>query len=540
MKLKKVLCGILALSLSATMLVGCGKKDGSGSSNYQMKMEAGEGTKITKDVFEPTMLLQGYDFDSMSVFQEAFKYTNVKPKAYIAVTADAGTAFDTMLTSSEGMADISVASVSKINTAAVEGAFIPLDSLIDEYAPNIKAYFEQYPEYKAACLASDGKLYVIPTTYDTIASEGFFIRKDWLEKLNLEVPTTVDEYYNVLKAFKTQDPNGNGKADEIPFFQRGKTWNSLTQLWGAYPRWYVDENNKVHYGWTEDAMKTAMENIVKWNKEGLIDPELATRQNAREDLLGNNLGGSTHDWFSSTGSFTKTVKESHKGEAWAENFDFSAIMPPADSNGDVKEIYSRPLMRGSGWAISSSNEYVVETIKYFDWWFTEQGKLSYWYGAEGKEYTKDADGNVTFTDLVMDSKNGVPMYMRDIGQLEQGAPMSMKAEMAGMTEGAKEGFAMYESEVDIKAQFPTFTYTAEEIAERDPLATAVTTFVEETTAKWFAGDTELNDAAWDAYISKAKELGVDRLIEIHQQAYDRFVSAGGGLDDPKKNTTAIN
>lgn len=547
MKIKRILTGLLALAMSATMLTGCGGSgsgeavsyaEGADLATVEMAMEAGEDGKVTKEVFEPTLLLGGYDYETMSVFQEAFKYTNVKPKAFIAATADANQQLDLMLADGSDMADIVVATITKINDASLEGAFVPLDTLIDRFAPNIKAYFEEFPAHKAQSLAGDGNLYVIPTTYDTIASEGFFIRTDWLDKLGLEVPKTVEEYHQALLAFKNQDPNENGKADEIPFFQRSKTYQSLAQLFGAYNRNYIDDNGKVHMGKVEDSWKVAMQNIIQWNKEGLIDPELSTRQSAREELLGNNIGGSTHDWFSSTGSFTKTVKDSHPGEAWAEAFEFAPIAPPADINGEVKETYSRALLRGSGWAISSTNKYIVETIKYMDWWFTEQGKLTYWYGMEGKEYEKDADGNVTFTSLVMDSKNGVPMYMREIGQLEQGAPMSMEAEMAGMTEGAKEGFAMYESEIKIIPQFPTLSYTPDERAEIDKITVELNTYIDETNAKWYTGSEALTDAAWDAYIAKCKELGSDKLIEIYQEAYDRLVANGGGVDDVTKNYTS--
>ncbi len=552
MKIKRILTGLVAVALSASMLTGCGGgKGGTGSyaengadpaflETVEMGMEAGEDGKITKEVFEPTLLLGTYDFDSMHVFQEAFKYTNVKPKAFIAATSNASQQLDLMLADGSDMADVVVSTITKINDAALEGAFVPLDTLIERFAPNIKAYFEQFPSHKAQSLAGDGNLYVIPTTYDTIASEGFFIRTDWLDKLGLEVPKTVDEYHQALLAFKNQDPNGNGKADEIPFFQRSKTYVSLAQLWGAYPKNYVDENGKVHIGKVSPAWKVAMQNLIQWNKEGLIDPEITTRQSAREELLGNNIGGSTHDWFSSTGSFTKTVKDSHPGEAWAEDFNFAPIAPPADINGEVKEIYSRPLLRGSGWAISATNKNIVETIKYMDWWFTEQGKLTYWYGMEGTDYTKDENGKVTFTSLVLDSKNGVPMYMRENGQLEQGAPMSMEAEMAGMTEGAKEGFAMYESEIKIIPQFPTLAYTPDERAEIDKITVELNTFIDETNAKWYAGSVVLDDAAWDAYIAKCKELGSDKLIEIYQTAYDRLVANGGGVDDVKKNYTSNN
>ncbi len=536
MNMKKILCGAVALSLSLTMFAGCGKKNASTS----MKMEPGEGSKITKEVFEPTLLLLDYDYEKMHVFQEAFKYTNVKPKAFVATTADANQHFEMMLAGGEKMADIAGASVSRINSAAVEGAFIDLLPLIEEHAPNIKAYFEEFPEYKAQCLASDGKLYVIPTTYDSSASEGFFIRKDWLDKLGLEVPTTVDEYHDALLAFKTQDPNGNGKADEIPYFYRNQTWYGLVQLFGAYHRDYIDDNGKFHRGFFEPEFKVAMENLIQWNKEGLIDPEWETRTNAREELLGNNLGGATHDWFSSTGSFTKNVRENHAGEAWAEKFDFAPIAPPADINGEVKEIYSRPKMRGIGWGISSTNEYPVETIKYFDWWFTEQGKLTYWYGMEGTDYVKEADGTIKFTDLVLDYTKGVPLYMRENGQIDQGAPMSMEAEMAGMTEAAKEGFAMYEREIKIIPQVPTLSFTPEERDELDTIQADLNTHVDETIDKWFAGTLEFNDAAWDAYIAKCEELGSKRLVEINQAAFDRLVAAGGGLDDTTANVTNKN
>lgn len=549
MKQKRILAGLIALVMCMALFTGCGKEPTTGSfadngldpahlETVEMSMEAGEGTHITKEVFEPTLLLGTYDYDTMNVFQEAFKYTNVKPKAYIASTADPSQHLDLMLADGEDMADIVASKIVKINDAALEGAFVPLDTLIDRFAPNIKEYFEQFPSHKAQSLAGDGNLYVIPSTYDTIASEGFFIRTDWLDKLGLDVPKTVEDYHKVLLAFKNQDPNGNGKADEVPFFSRHKKYESLAQLFGAYHREYIDENGKVHIGQVEDAWKVAMDNIIQWKNEGLIDPEILTRSNAREDLLGNNLGGSTHDWFSSTGSFTKTVRSSHAGEAWAEDFEFAPIAPPADLNGEVKEIYSRPLLRGTGWGITSTNQNIVETIKYMDWWYTEQGKLTYWYGMEGVDYTKDENGKVTFTDLVMNNTNGVPIYMGQIGQLQFGAPMSMEAEMAGMTEGAKEGFTMYESEVKIIPQFPTLSYTPDERAEIDKVTVELNTYIDETNAKWYAGSETLTDASWDAYIAKCKELGSDKLIEIYQQAYDRLVANGGGVDDVDNTYTS--
>ena len=135
---------------------------------------------------------------------------------------------------------------------------------------------------------------------------GFYIRKDWLDRLGLSVPTTVDELYAVLKAFREQDPNGNGRKDEVPYFYRGMNVDGLIQLWGAYNDWHVDENGRVVHGKTEEAYRNAMRELAKWYREGLIDQEIYSRGSySREQLLGDNLGGMTHDWLGSTGTFNK-------------------------------------------------------------------------------------------------------------------------------------------------------------------------------------------------------------------------------------------
>ncbi len=540
MKLKKILCVTLALVMSLTLLASCDGNNGGGEglsyeegadlATVEMVMKEGKDGKITEEVFEPSLLLQDYDYENMNVFQEAFKYTNVKPSEFVAPISDANQQYTLMISDTKNpMADIVVTNISTMNSAG-DAVFVPLDELIDRHAPNIKKYFEENPEIKAQALAEDGKLYSIPSTYDAIVSQGWYIRKDWLDKLGLKVPTTVDEYYEVLTAFRNQDPNGNGKKDEIPYFHRTDDWTSLYQLWDAMDRWYIGEDDKVHHGWTEPSMKVAMQNIIKWRKEGLIDPEITSRQNAREVLLGNNLGGSTHDWFSSTGSFNKSVKENHKDEAWAQDFEWIAIVPPADINGVVKEVDSRSLMRGQGWGITVTNRYLVETIKYMDWWFTDQGKLTYWYGMEGVDYVINAEGKPEFTDTVLNSQNGVPMYLRKNGQLEQGAPMSMEAEMAGMVPEALQGFKLYQDSVNVLPQMPTLAHTTEEKEISAQYGTSLQTFIDETISKWYVGDTELTDEAWNKYLEEAEKRGLSKVIEIRQTAYDRLVSRGGGVD----------
>lgn len=103
-----------------------------------------------------------------------------------------------------------------------QGVFIKLNDLIDKYAPNLKKIMKENPEVKNAITFPNGNIYSFPT----IISEDFtsmllgprpWINKEWLEKLGMKMPETIEEYYEYLKAVKEKDPNGNGKADEIPF-----------------------------------------------------------------------------------------------------------------------------------------------------------------------------------------------------------------------------------------------------------------------------------------------------------------------------------
>ncbi|UUZ87014.1 extracellular solute-binding protein [Paenibacillus sp. P26] len=109
-----------------------------------------------------------------------------------------------------------------------QGVLKPLNDLIDKYGVEIKKAFQQDPDLKKSITAPDGKIYALPHINECFHcwySQKVWINTTWLKKLNLQMPTTTEEFYQVLKAFKTQDPNGNGKQDEIPLSGADKTWH---------------------------------------------------------------------------------------------------------------------------------------------------------------------------------------------------------------------------------------------------------------------------------------------------------------------------
>ena len=113
-------------------------------------------------------------------------------------------------------------------------SFLDFSEYMDQL-PNVKKFFEDRPTAEKM-VNDDGHYYLLPSDRGKgyrVSATHMFINKTWLDKLGLEMPTTWDELETVLKAFKTEDPNGNGQADEIPMNIRDLSfglWSPLTLL----------------------------------------------------------------------------------------------------------------------------------------------------------------------------------------------------------------------------------------------------------------------------------------------------------------------
>ena len=319
LKLLKAVSLFTAAAFVTTALSGCGKKNTGTNRTEEV---------ISKTVFYITGNTGGFQ-DDWPVFKKAEEITGIHLTTVLSKhNTEAPTAYNLMMASGD-VAEIVGAAKTDIEKYVPQGVYIPLNDLIDKHAPNIKKFLSENPEIRRSATYVDGKMYYIPFISDGDVQQGWFIRKDWLKKLELDVPKNIDELYNVLKAFKEKDPNGNGKPDEVPFFNRGKNVEIAFPLFGIRGTIQIaPETDTVVYDKYSEKYKTAVINVAKWYKEGLIDKEVYTRVNdARAYMLDNNLGGFTNDWFTSTSSFNQRLPEK------IQEFDFAIIPPPADKIG---------------------------------------------------------------------------------------------------------------------------------------------------------------------------------------------------------------
>ena len=173
----------------------------------------------------------------------------------------------------------------EFNRYGMQGDLIPLNNLIEQYAPNISALLNLKPRVKSSITAPDGNIYYIPYVPSGTAGRGYYIREDWLDKLDLPVPTTVDEFHDTLIAFRDRDPNGNGLRDEIPYFNRhAEEVIRLVNLFGARSTGsdkyhdFVVTDDLVKHPYVDPAFKYGISQVALWYKEELIDQEIFTRK----------------------------------------------------------------------------------------------------------------------------------------------------------------------------------------------------------------------------------------------------------------------
>ncbi len=540
MKLKKALGLLLAISMTTVTIGACApKKEEKPAPAPGPSQEQGETKPETEDELEGSLIsAEPKEFDiflnfnnmpfnpEWRVWQEIAKRTNVSLNGVISQSnSNEQEAFNLMLSSGKLADIIGYVDPAELEKLGRDGGIIPLNDLIDEHAPNIKALLESDARFSQTAVSLDGNIYQIPKNQSLKTAEFWWIRQDWLDNLGLEVPKTVDELYEVLTAFRNDDPNGNGKKDEIPLFDRAgpKMPDEFLYLWDTSTEFYP-RDGKMTFEPMEENFKVGVKNVVKWYNEGLIDPEIFTRgPKSRDILLSGDIGGMTHDW-PSTGNYNETLAEDIPG------FEMVAMAPPADQNGVVKERTER--YPGVGWSISVECDDPVTAIKFMDFFFSQEGSDLMNFGIEGETYTVEADGTKVYTDVVMNSEQTPIGYLRSLGvQYRIGMNQNPDYEIAFMMDAAKEATELYMDNADewYPADMPPYNdgalglkYTPEDETEYKKIMSSISPYVDEMFQTWMLGTSDF-EKDYDKFIAELETRGIQRAIEINQKAYETYL-----------------
>ncbi|GAA3406941.1 extracellular solute-binding protein [Paenibacillus hodogayensis] len=277
----KVAASLAAAYLSMSVLAACGSGNVLRTSDPTPMTTAGSKKEISISIF-----------DRGEVSAEEGNYENNRWTKWINEQApaavrwvpvprnEAQTKLNTLIASGSAPDLIWEYDRNYIAQLANQGAVQPIDAYIDKYSTTFKNYLKAHPELKSY-LTMNGKMYALTTIrgIESVANHGMWIRQDWLDKLGLKTPTTVEELLEVARKFKEGDPDGNGKADTVPISFNVNGVSIMRSLFMTNEnQWYV-EGDKLEFGRVSDRFAESLAFQKRLFDEGLIDKEYITDKN---------------------------------------------------------------------------------------------------------------------------------------------------------------------------------------------------------------------------------------------------------------------
>ncbi|SDE65145.1 extracellular solute-binding protein [Paenibacillus sp. UNCCL117] len=273
------------------------------------------------------------------------------------------------------------------NALIAQGVFLPLDDLLPKF-PKLKAAFSDNI-WNMMKSPTDGKIYGVPWLRDR-GGTGLIIRKDWLEKLGLSDPKTLDELVEVMRAFRDKDPDGNGQKDTIPFaFKDNQLTNvyALLPLFGGNPGWYPDakDASKLLNGTTQPEVKDMFTFLRQLRQEELLDPDFMVGKTIGFDKFKSGKVGII---ATNIGDFRQlAIIPAMKAE----------ILDPIEHKGRKWQLALPALPISRTNQISSKSKNPEAALRYLEYQLTD-GYDYIQYGAEGKTYSIENGIKTPFPD----------------------------------------------------------------------------------------------------------------------------------------------
>ena len=434
---------------------------------------------------------------------------------------------------------------------ANQGIIIPLSDLIEKYAPNIKAAMSQYPDLQKLATAPDGKIYGLPQfgyCVHCAYSNKLWINSQWLKNLNLEMPKTTEELKNVLMAFKTKDPNGNGKADEIPL-SGSITSPLISYLMNAfiyYPyspsssSYLVLNNGRVDVPVNKAGWKEGLAYIKTLYGAGLIDPGAFTQ--GRDVLI--RKGDSAEAVILGAARTQTPTDFTTPSNPDGRDKTYDAVPPLTGPKGVQFATKYHSLGQAGGSFVltnKASPDAQIAAIKMLNYLYSTDGQTRGYFGEEGVSWRKPQGGEMAIEKGVIPTLFPIPVKVGStppndawVGTAQYFQPRSYRDSWVQSTdiytpEGyqrrLQEATKSYEDKEAKDQIFPYwFLWFDQNLAsELNSLQTNLNDYINQSSIQFITGSKDL-DKDWDDYLAGLEQLNLKHYLEINQQAYDKFTA----------------
>lgn len=407
-----------------------------------------------------------------------------------------------------------------------DGVLMDLTELLPEKAPNYWNYLQENPEIDRSMRTDNGRYYMFGFFRED-PSQGTFIgpmvRRDWLEELGMDIPTNIEEIEEVIVAF-------NEEYGARYTFTTG--WHMTPGLAGAFgahgsfdPVYFLDEDQNVQLAQTQPEWRDYMEWMNSLWERGLIDGDVVTLgdQELISKALNEEVGFTSGLGGGIMGTFIRDSRSRGEEQDWI------GITYPQQADGSPSAAVQGQNMMidyGIGITTAISDDQLDQALEWLDWAFTEEGYLYWNFGIEGESYEM-VDGEPTYTDTVLEHElgpgEGTALYTGNAGyglgiqslsgNQQRGEPASNEAALAWYDD----------NDEALERLIPmSVTMTSEESREASNIANTVNLYVQEQALGFMTGERSLDE--FDNFVQELNDQGLDRLIEIRQGAYERYLA----------------
>lgn len=430
-----------------------------------------------------------------------------------------------------------------IEKYGMSGVIADVSHLYDNYAYYLKDVIDnRNPNGIKYMQASDGNRYFLPTfggAYHMTRPFKYWMNQAWLDNLGLDMPTTTEEYRDVLRAFKTQDPNGNGLADEIPVTGSARNIEDTVSFLissfipagmsggkdSSVNNYTFIMDDKVTFTANQPEFKEGITYVKGLYEEGLLDPAAFTQNRDQVKPLVdggevNRIGGmASHH----PGNFAN-IADVENGRFQ----EYKPMTPLKGPEGYSSTPYVYDSGMGFGMAISAKCEYPEIAFMWGDYHYKDEVSIKARLGFEGDHWEKPEDGVMALNGEQASFRPLVGQEIHEQNVLLGYAGPSYNAGFNEMHERPK-GYSyeamLFDATKNIMESHSVKVYPykllsieEKELVEFEELKGIIHGYVTESVDRFIVGDLDI-EKDWDDYLKQLEELKLERFMELLNKYY---------------------
>lgn len=404
---------------------------------------------------------------------------------------------------------------------------IDMDEPIREYMPNYMNIVNSDPEITRQASTDDGKIWGVQLISNPVQDSfnGPIARADLMEKYGIDKLTTLDDWENYLtQCVQNEAECARGALLLMNTgFMSNYTTPSFT-ISSAFDSGTVDTpwiviDGQVIYSPVTDGYKDYLKRMNDWYEKGLVYRDFASYQ----QTFGQASMMSTGEVTLADG-FYNSIDDT-ESDATVEGLRVKAVPYPVQKEGDTIHLrnYTYQVRPEYAMVISTASQYVEEVCKYFDYMWTEEGIRLVNYGPEGVTWNWGPDGKIEFTDVITNDPDGnsVKSMFTYYGTFNFCTYNDWTREAITLSDDCMSCLDLWASCGDKDYVMPNVTLNTEESETYGAIFSNVNTHVSEMTLRFING-TDNIDAGWDEYVAQVEGMGIQKVIDCYQAAYERY------------------